>query len=260
MKEAGVEDPTLQLIYDTSESHKRIAAVSSQMWKQKTGGPDGAGQFRAEDLPRHSRQSGIRRGPFRRPVVPLQGSDRQRNHTSGISGDARLRRLILRGGRPGGCLAGRSRGRLSQHLSRLSGRGRLDRRPGAAEILDESCIRDLHPALALGLEPAARQIHRASRAALQKGVSHSYRLCAAADSSDALRAELPGSGTKRSSWRKPIMTSIANGSAEKAPHSRIFPMWVARPMSAPAGGRPIHRMVRVPYAVSSEERLPRGMP
>ena len=37
MSEAGVEDLTLELIYNTSESHKQIATVISQMWKQKLG-------------------------------------------------------------------------------------------------------------------------------------------------------------------------------------------------------------------------------
>ena len=37
MSEAGVEDLTLELIYNTSESHKQIATVVSQMWKQKLG-------------------------------------------------------------------------------------------------------------------------------------------------------------------------------------------------------------------------------
>ena len=37
MDEAGVGDLTLTLIYNTSESHKQIATVVSQMWKQKLG-------------------------------------------------------------------------------------------------------------------------------------------------------------------------------------------------------------------------------
>ena len=37
-------------------------------------------------------------------------------------------------------------------------------------VLDESCSGDPYPALALGLEPAARQIHGPARAALQEGV------------------------------------------------------------------------------------------
>ena len=37
MADAGVEDVTLRLIYNTSESHKQIATVISQMWKQKLG-------------------------------------------------------------------------------------------------------------------------------------------------------------------------------------------------------------------------------
>ena len=37
MADAGVEDLTLELIYNTSESHKQIATVVSQMWKQKLG-------------------------------------------------------------------------------------------------------------------------------------------------------------------------------------------------------------------------------
>lgn len=37
MAEAGVEDLTLKLIYNTSESHKQIANVVSQMWRQKLG-------------------------------------------------------------------------------------------------------------------------------------------------------------------------------------------------------------------------------
>ena len=37
MKESGVEDLSLKLIYNTSESHKQIATVISQMWKQKLG-------------------------------------------------------------------------------------------------------------------------------------------------------------------------------------------------------------------------------
>ena len=37
MKDAGVEGLTLRLIYNTSESHKQIATVVSQMWKQKLG-------------------------------------------------------------------------------------------------------------------------------------------------------------------------------------------------------------------------------
>ena len=37
MKESGVEDLSLKLIYNTSESHKQIATVVSQMWKQKLG-------------------------------------------------------------------------------------------------------------------------------------------------------------------------------------------------------------------------------
>ena len=37
MSETGVENLTLELIYNTSESHKQIATVISQMWKQKLG-------------------------------------------------------------------------------------------------------------------------------------------------------------------------------------------------------------------------------
>jgi oligopeptide transport system substrate-binding protein len=37
MEEAGVEDLSLKLIYNTSEQHKQIATVVSQMWKQKLG-------------------------------------------------------------------------------------------------------------------------------------------------------------------------------------------------------------------------------
>ena len=37
MQESGVEDLTLRLIYNTSESHKQIATVVGQMWKQKLG-------------------------------------------------------------------------------------------------------------------------------------------------------------------------------------------------------------------------------
>ena len=37
MEEAGVENLDLQLIYNTDESHKQIATVISQMWKQKLG-------------------------------------------------------------------------------------------------------------------------------------------------------------------------------------------------------------------------------
>ena len=37
MSEAGVEDLALTLIYNTSESHKQIATVIGQMWKQKLG-------------------------------------------------------------------------------------------------------------------------------------------------------------------------------------------------------------------------------
>ena len=37
MAEAGVEDLKLKLIYNTSESHRQIATVISQMWKQKLG-------------------------------------------------------------------------------------------------------------------------------------------------------------------------------------------------------------------------------
>ena len=37
MADAGAEDVTLRLIYNTSESHKQIATVISQMWKQKLG-------------------------------------------------------------------------------------------------------------------------------------------------------------------------------------------------------------------------------
>ena len=37
MEVAGVEDLTLKLIYNTSESHKQIATVIGQMWKQKLG-------------------------------------------------------------------------------------------------------------------------------------------------------------------------------------------------------------------------------
>ena len=36
-KESGVRDLTLKLIYNTSESHKQIATVIGQMWKQKLG-------------------------------------------------------------------------------------------------------------------------------------------------------------------------------------------------------------------------------
>ena len=36
-EEAGVRDLTLKLIYNTSESHKQIATVIGQMWKQKLG-------------------------------------------------------------------------------------------------------------------------------------------------------------------------------------------------------------------------------
>ena len=35
--EAGVEDLTLRLIYNTSESHRQIATVVGQMWRQKLG-------------------------------------------------------------------------------------------------------------------------------------------------------------------------------------------------------------------------------
>ena len=35
--ESGVKDLTLKLIYNTSESHKQIATVAAQMWKQKLG-------------------------------------------------------------------------------------------------------------------------------------------------------------------------------------------------------------------------------
>ena len=37
IEEAGVKDLTLKLIYNTSESHKQIATVVGQMWKQKLG-------------------------------------------------------------------------------------------------------------------------------------------------------------------------------------------------------------------------------
>ena len=37
MEETGIEDLTLTLIYNTSESHKQIATVIGQMWKQKLG-------------------------------------------------------------------------------------------------------------------------------------------------------------------------------------------------------------------------------
>ena len=37
LAEAGVENLELKLIYNTSESHKQIATVISQMWKQKLG-------------------------------------------------------------------------------------------------------------------------------------------------------------------------------------------------------------------------------
>ena len=37
MEAAGVENLTFKLIYNTSESHKQIATVISQMWKQKLG-------------------------------------------------------------------------------------------------------------------------------------------------------------------------------------------------------------------------------
>ena len=37
MEEAGVEDLQIDLIYNTSESHKQVATVVSQMWKQKLG-------------------------------------------------------------------------------------------------------------------------------------------------------------------------------------------------------------------------------
>ena len=37
MAASGVEDLTFKLIYNTSESHKQIATVVSQMWKQKLG-------------------------------------------------------------------------------------------------------------------------------------------------------------------------------------------------------------------------------
>jgi oligopeptide transport system substrate-binding protein len=37
MEEAGVTDLDLKLIYNTSESHKQIATIISQMWKQKLG-------------------------------------------------------------------------------------------------------------------------------------------------------------------------------------------------------------------------------
>ncbi len=37
MEEAGVDDLELKLIYNTDESHKQIATVISQMWKQKLG-------------------------------------------------------------------------------------------------------------------------------------------------------------------------------------------------------------------------------
>ena len=37
MAASGVEDLTFKLIYNTSESHKQIATVISQMWKQKLG-------------------------------------------------------------------------------------------------------------------------------------------------------------------------------------------------------------------------------
>ena len=37
MEEAGVEDLTLNLIYNTDESHQQVATVIGQMWKQKLG-------------------------------------------------------------------------------------------------------------------------------------------------------------------------------------------------------------------------------
>ena len=37
MAASGIENLTLRLIYNTSESHKQIATVISQMWKQKLG-------------------------------------------------------------------------------------------------------------------------------------------------------------------------------------------------------------------------------
>ncbi len=37
MAEAGVDDLTVELIYNTDDSHKQIATVISQMWKQKLG-------------------------------------------------------------------------------------------------------------------------------------------------------------------------------------------------------------------------------
>ena len=37
MQEAGVEDLAVEITYNTSESHKQIATVISQMWKQKLG-------------------------------------------------------------------------------------------------------------------------------------------------------------------------------------------------------------------------------
>ena len=37
MEESGVKDLVLKLIYNTSESHKQIATIVSQMWKQKLG-------------------------------------------------------------------------------------------------------------------------------------------------------------------------------------------------------------------------------
>lgn len=37
MEAAGVGELTLKLIYNTSESHKQIATVIGQMWKQKLG-------------------------------------------------------------------------------------------------------------------------------------------------------------------------------------------------------------------------------
>ena len=86
-----------------------------------------------------------RRDPVRlRSVVPLHGSERQRDHRSGLSGDLDLRCLVLRGGGPGRGDARHRCRRPPQFLPRLPGRRRLDRRPGAPELRHGA---DPHPDL-----------------------------------------------------------------------------------------------------------------
>ena len=113
--------------------------------------PRSHGEPRAQVRPRSAASRsdlalpGVNRHALRlRPLVPLHGSERQRHHPAGLSGDPDLRGLVLPGRGSGGRFTWHCGGRLPQHRSRLSGGGRFHRRPGASELRDGA---DSHPRL-----------------------------------------------------------------------------------------------------------------